>query len=67
MAREDKPKTELQVKMDAAAEVAAAELTKLLKPLTPAERKGAEVVIGWWKANYMKAGHKRLGRIIKAQ
>lgn len=67
MAREDKPKTDLQVKMDAAAEVAAADLAKALKALSPAERKGADAVIAWWKANYMTAGHKRLGRIVKAQ
>jgi len=41
--------------MDAAAEVAARELEKL----DPA---AVRAVADWWKAHYLQAGHKRLGR-----
>jgi len=41
--------------MDAAAEAAAKELDKL-------DPVAVRAVADWWKAHYLKAGHKRLGR-----
>ena len=41
--------------MDAAAKVAAAEL-KLVDTLADVQH--------WWKRHYLKAGHKRLGRVL---
>jgi hypothetical protein len=46
--------------MDEAADKAALVLDEILASATPS----AEKVMGWWKANYMTAGHKRLGRIL---
>ena len=43
--------------MDKAAEEAAKELDNL-------EPNTVEEVANWYKANYMKAGHKRLGRLL---
>jgi hypothetical protein len=44
--------------MDEAAEAAKSELNTI-----PAEHVAA--VAAWWRDNYLKAGHKRLGRILK--
>jgi hypothetical protein len=44
-------------KMDAAADEAEKDLGTL-------DRAAVETVAGWWLKWYMKAGHKRLGRII---
>jgi len=41
--------------MDAAAEAATKELDKL-------DQQAVQQVADWWKANYLKAGHKRLAR-----
>ena len=41
--------------MDVAAKVAAAEL-KLVDTLADVQE--------WWKRHYLKAGHKRLGRVL---
>ena len=46
--------------MDEAAEVAEKELDVLRGD----QPEAVEVVTAWFKANYMKAGYKRLGRII---
>lgn len=46
---------------DIAAEKAEKELAELAKKL---DEKTVKEVASWWKRNYMKAGHKRLGRII---
>jgi len=43
--------------MDASAEFAAAQLKNLPK-------EHIETVSNWWKENYMKAGHKRLAKIL---
>lgn len=43
--------------MDQAASVAEAELSRLTD-------EQIAVVSIWWSKNYMKAGHKRLGRIL---
>ena len=46
--------------MDLAAESAEKELTKLLG--SPSST--AKDLIQWWKSHYLRAGHKRLGRIL---
>jgi hypothetical protein len=50
-------KGDLLAKMDAAAEEAE-------KGLGTLDRAAIEVVAAWWLKWYMKAGHKRLGRIM---
>jgi len=50
-----------QNEFDIAAEKAAKELEELVKKL---DEKTIREMASWWKRNYMKAGHKRLGRII---
>ena len=57
MPKEAKEKTELQIKMDAAAQDAAKELKKLPKDAIKA-------VGAWMVANRSKAGLKRLGRVL---
>ncbi len=49
---------------DIAAEKAEKELHAILENLVEAEKKGALEVINWQANNYMKAGHKRLGRLL---
>lgn len=44
--------------MDAAASAAEQELKNL-------DSKAVIIVATWWRNNYLKAGHKRLGRILK--
>ena len=43
--------------MDAAAEVAEEKLKEISKDVTIQ-------IADWWKNNYMKAGHKRLAKIL---
>ncbi len=50
-------KSDVLAKMDAAAEEAEKDLGTL-------DRAAIEVVAAWWLKWYMKAGHKRLGRIM---
>jgi hypothetical protein len=45
--------------MDAAAEAAGVELRKMSQHVTTP-------VARWWQKNYVKAGHKRLGRVLVA-
>jgi hypothetical protein len=47
--------------MDEAAEHAAHELVEAI------DRWTARDVVGWWTKWYLKAGHKRLGRILVTQ
>jgi hypothetical protein len=56
----DKQDKEAPNDMDLAADEALITLDEILASATPS----AEKVMGWWKANYMTAGHKRLGRIL---
>ena len=49
---------------DAAAALAADHLEELITDLTPKERAGARIIADWFASNYIKAGHKRLGRIL---
>ena len=49
---------------DVAAEQAKKQLFSFLEDLTEVEKKGAMIVINWQLNNYLKAGHKRLGRIL---
>ena len=49
---------------DIASEKAEKELHAILENLVESEKKGALEVIKWQANNYMKAGHKRLGRIL---
>jgi hypothetical protein len=55
--------TEDSQAMDMAADQAAQELQALVDN-NPTAREGVEKVIAWWNHNYMKAGHKRLGRAL---
>lgn len=48
---------------DIAAEEAEKKLVSLFDGLSAEEKKGAMVIFQWHAANYLKAGHKRLGRI----
>ena len=57
MPKEAKERTELQVRMDDAAAVAAKELKKLPKD-------AVKTVGTWMAANRSKAGLKRLGRVL---
>jgi len=49
---------------DIAAEKAGEDLQKKLQAMTPEQKAGALILSQWWKANFMQAGHKRLGRIV---
>jgi len=51
--------------MDAAAKEAENKLETLLEELEAGQLEGAQKIIFWFKDNYMAAGYKRLGRIIK--
>jgi hypothetical protein len=50
-------KGDVLAKMDAAAEQAE-------KDLGTVDRAAVEIVAAWWLKWFMKAGHKRLGRIM---
>ena len=52
---------EMMKQMDEAAAQAEAELVKNVAGWS------AKDLIGWWARSYMKAGHKRLGRVLVAQ
>lgn len=54
---EKKSKEEVAAEMDAAAKVAEGELKKL-------DKKSVETVAAWVKKHYLKAGYKRLGRLL---
>lgn len=54
---EQKSKEETMKEMDAAALIAEKELTKI-------DKKSIEVIRNWIKANYMKAGYKRLCKLL---
>ena len=47
----------IKAEMDEAAEVAKAELAKL-------DAGAVKVIKDWWQRHYLKAGHKRLGRVL---
>lgn len=53
--------------MDAAADTAAAALKNLLKEITPEQRKGAMILLTWINNFYLKAGYKRLMRVLREQ
>ena len=57
MANEKKDTTELMQDMDRAAEEAK-------KDLANVDQEAVQKVTEWWKKHYMKAGHKRLGRVL---
>lgn len=44
--------------MDAAAEIAAHELNEKIETMSATD------LVTWWAKNYMKSGHKRLGRVL---
>jgi hypothetical protein len=48
---------------DIAAAEAERKLIQLLEGFNAEEKKGAMAIFQWHAANYLKAGHKRLGRI----
>jgi len=52
---------ELMKQMDEAAVAAEAELVQGVNSWS------AKDLIAWWARSYMKAGHKRLGRVLVAQ
>jgi len=59
MAKKEEPD-----EFDIAAEAAEKKLVSLLEGLSIEEKKGARAVFQWHATNYLKAGHKRLGRIL---
>lgn len=48
--------------MDVAADKAIQELQALADKMTSDEKRGAAKLVSWLKANYMKAGYKKLCR-----
>jgi len=54
---EKKSSEEIKAEMDAAAKVAEADLKKI-------DRKSIEIVGGWIKKHYLKAGYKRLSKLL---
>ncbi len=52
-------------KMDTAAKEAETKLEALLDNMDSGQKEGAQKTILWFKDNYMAAGYKRLGRILK--
>lgn len=62
---EGETKEKTLAKMDAAAKEADTKLGKLLENMDTEQKEGAQKTIIWFKDNYMAAGYKRLGRIIK--
>ena len=54
---EPKDKDEIMREMDTAAADAQNELVDL-------DQDAVELVADWWKRWYLKAGHKRLGRVL---
>jgi hypothetical protein len=54
---EKKSSEEIKAEMDAAAKIAEVDLKKL-------DKKSVEVVGVWLKKHYLKAGYKRLGRLL---
>ena len=53
-------------RFEQAADVAKQRYVEMLNAMTPEERKGAEKVIGWWKAN-LGATHKRIFQIVNGR
>ena len=53
----DEEKAQMMEDMDGAAD----EARKTLQKIDP---KAVALVRAWWQDNYMKAGHKRLGRVL---
>jgi len=49
--------------MEMAADEAKQDLERMLRD-DPELRKALDTMKSWWKKHYMKAGHKRLGRIV---
>ena len=49
---------------DVAAEQARKDLDDMYREFTPEQKTTALKIFAWWKNNFMKAGHKRLGRIL---
>jgi hypothetical protein len=49
---------------DMAAQEAEAELQEIVKGMTDEMKLTMRKLVAWWKKWFMKAGHKRLGRII---
>jgi hypothetical protein len=58
MAKRDEPD-----EFDIAAQEAERQLVKLFEGLSADEKKGAMAIFQWHAKYYLKAGHKRLGRI----
>lgn len=61
-----KSKEQVKAEMDAAAEAALATLRHEVSEAVGDRAKGQLDVIEWFAANYMTAGHKRLGRGLVA-
>jgi len=57
MFKNDKPVEQVMAEMDAAAGVAEDELQNI-------DQDTVDKMATWWLKNYMKAGHKRLGRVL---
>lgn len=54
---------EMMANMDQAAEESRAALREIFKQ----NPKVAAPLAAWWKDNYLKAGHKRLGRVLMGE
>lgn len=55
---------EIGRKMDAARDAAEQELIQGLKEMSPEEKAGAQKVASWMRMHYMKAGYKRLSKVL---
>jgi hypothetical protein len=55
---------ETESNFDVAAEMAKPELKKLLEDMSEEQLIGATKILAWQKQWYLKAGHKRLSRIL---
>ncbi len=53
----------VMAQMDAAADVAEAELRKTLED-NPEHKEGIMYALGWMRSHYMAAGYKRMGRTM---
>jgi hypothetical protein len=60
----DEATLSLKRQMDDAAEIAAEELESIKAGMSPEALKAVQQIGMWMKANYIKAGYKRLSKIL---
>lgn len=56
-----------RIAMDAAADEAKQDLERIVSQMTPEQKIAFERVSTWMKVHYMKAGYKRLSKVLIAQ